>query len=209
MITFNGVTGRALTSALESLSESTRLTVQVGGVEYHGERLRSPHLTHQTATVSVSPDAPASGVLLSNGRYTVYAIGPAIPPAEHRPDPPAGYVWSQGHTLASEVLGVVGRLADIAPGLAAACRRALVQVTPASSRSGAPARHSVLATVYVAMRELAGWDEDGRPVFVEVPETEPEPDTLMALAGITEATFSPEDEPPVPADDDPEPEPEG
>lgn len=205
--THSGVTGRALTRALQSLSDSTSLTVQVGGVEYRGERLRSPYLSHQSVSLSVDPTAPLLGIVLSNERFTVYAVGPLSGAIAHHPAPPAGMVWHEAAIPAALVRAVAGRLGALAPGLDDAVRGQLVVALPRPlGERHAPIRESVLVRAAVAMPILLGYDESGRPLFAEVPEPEPEPDPL---AGITEATFDPADEPPAPADDDPEPEPEG
>ncbi len=208
MITHTGVTGRAFTRALASLSDSTSLTVSVGGIEYHGERLRSPHLSHQLVTVSGSASAPLLGMTLANERYTVYAVGPLPESVSDFPAPPAGMAWHEAALPASLIRAVAGRLGAITPGLDDAVQQALVVQLPRSiGERYAPRVESVLVRAAVALPIITGFDEDGRPVFVEIPE--PEPDALADLAGITEATFNPEDEPPAPADDDPEPEPEG
>ncbi len=212
MTTHSGVTGRALTRALASLSASTSLTISVGGVRYEGERLCSPYLSHQSVSVRVGDaDAPLLGVLLENERFTVYAVGPLNGAAAHQPAPPAGMVWHEAALPAAMISAVTERLADITPGLADEVRRQMRQGDDHLPGNPRPARESILVRAAVALPILLGFAEDGRPVYAARPEPEPEQDTPadLLLAGITEATFSPDDKPPAPADDDPEPEPEG
>ena len=186
MVTHTAVAGRAVARALASLSASTSLTVTVGGVAYRGGRLCSPFASHQNVAVTGAPHA-IRGVLLENGRYTVHAIqawsGIQPPPA------PAGMEWHTVAAIAAPVMDACSRLAAIAPGLGWALNQEL------KSAIGAHLLH-----VSVLLPALVGWERDGTPIYAERPE--PEPDEL---AGITEARFSPEDEPPAPADDDPEP----
>lgn len=174
---FNAVTGRALTRALESLSMSTSLTVSVGGVDWRADRLNSAYLTHQTVSVAARTEPlPPRAVLLDNGHYTVVAgprAGLDLPPA------PAGMAWHEAVIPAHAVHGVAGRVAALVPGLAAQVRALLADL------GGTP-----LVTIAVLLREVVAW-EGRRPVFAELAAE----DAASELAGIQEAS-SPDDEPP-------------
>ncbi len=189
MTTHTGVTGRALTRALQSLSASTTLTVTVMGIRYQGERLCSPFLTHQNVTVGPHRDSPY-GVLITNERYTIHVSTHRTSVALRAPAPASGMTWHTAAVPLAAVYAVTARLEAIAPGLTMAIREQL-EGTPAGAAPGA------LATVSVLLPVLLEYDHLGRPVYAE-PAPEPAGDVP---AGITEAAFSPEDDPPAPAED--------
>ena len=106
---YTAVTGRALSRALQSLSDSTSLTVSVESLDWRADGLNSPYLSHQQITLSIRTEPlPPRLVLLTNGAHTV-AVGPrgldALPPA------PAGMEWREALCHGAPWHGVAGRVA--------------------------------------------------------------------------------------------------
>ena len=176
MTTFNGVTGRALSRALQSLSQSTSLTVTVNEVTYRGERLCSPLISHRTVDVRPALTVDVAGVVtLANEKMSVSVA--------HRLSPPPGYAptgteWHIAILPISAILAATVRLAAIVPGLDQEIRSALV-------RPGAPA----IVSVGVLLPVVTGWTEDGHPVYAEQAVTDSD-----AYYGIIEASFDPDTE---------------
>lgn len=181
LATFNAVTARALSRALRSLSDSSSLSVSAGALEWRADRLNSPYLSHQTVGVAMS-DAHITrssyavpGVTLTNGRYTVHARPLGL---SETPPAPAGMEWHEALVPQAVISGALTRLAAIAPGLDAEVRAALGN------------RAAPLVTAAVLLPAVAGWTEDGRPVYAE-PESEPAADEPPP--GIQEAYVTPDD----------------
>lgn len=179
---YNAVTGRALSRALDSLSMSSALTISLGALEWRADGLNSPYLTHQNITLSIRDEPlPHRLMLITNGNHTV-AVAPRVYNA--RPAAPAGHEWREAVGLAAPWFGVAGRVAALVPGLAAEVRALLADL------GGTP-----LVTAAVLLREVMAWEPDGSPVYAELPAEDAPP------AGIQEAAFSPDDEPPSPVED--------
>jgi len=143
----------ALKRAIQSLTESTRATLVLGGVSACVDGRRSPYVSrrHVEYEYAVEPDGAR------NLRYQIVFSEPAA-----RPEALEGYEheWralvvpeSLLQPLRDEYLVYFGR-------------------TPWGPGCG-------LVHVWVAVRVLDGWEEDGRPRYKYAPVEEPEPALVL------------------------------
>jgi hypothetical protein len=143
----------ALRRAIQSLSESTKATFVLGGISAYVDGRQSPYVSGRRVEYSYScePDG------VKNLRYQLAFREPA-----GRPEPLEGYEHEWRCVTVPESL------------LRPICDQYLLYFGRAPWDLGRG-----LVSLWVAVRVLDGWEEDGRPRYKYAPVEEPEPALVL------------------------------
>jgi len=143
----------ALRRAIQSLTESTRATLVLGGVAAHLDGRRSPYVSGRRVEYQCAVEVDGA----KNLRYQLAFSGPTA-----RPEPLEGYEHEWRALVVPESL-----LTPLRDEFILYFGRA-----PWSPGCG-------LVHVWVAVRVLEGWESDGRPRYRYAPADQPEPGLVL------------------------------